>query len=294
MYLNIPPAALLLAASSVFGAQITITRTVTGGSIPTVTSGTGTGTGSGNRAGVGDGSNSFTDAQTFQNDILAAHNFYRKQHDAPDLVWNTTSATFATKYSSNCVFEHSGGTTGENLVAGHPNAISSIDAFGTERQDFNFDSGGFSARAGHFTQLVWRNTTSVGCGVTSCQGKGDTPGFYVVCEYFPQGNIVGSGNKLFRDNVKAQTQGEASDTAVAALGDGSVGVQSVGGASPASTDPSSGASSLRASSISSLFSSPTSGFMTSTTAAGKAGRLWRESKGIVLVAVAAAAAMDQL
>ena len=65
-----------------------------------------------------------------------------------------------------------GGPTGENLAAGYANATASVDAWGLERTDYNFKKPtGFSEKTGHFTQLVWGNTTSVGCAVESCQGE---------------------------------------------------------------------------------------------------------------------------
>jgi pathogenesis-related protein 1 len=39
---------------------------------------------------------------------------------------------------------------------------------------------------GHYTQIVWRDTTSVGCAAQSCpQGE------IWVCDYSPPGNYVG-------------------------------------------------------------------------------------------------------
>jgi hypothetical protein len=42
----------------------------------------------------------------------------------------------------------------------------------------------YRSATGHFTQLVWRNTTTVGCARTECNGgqkggNGDAPGWYV-------------------------------------------------------------------------------------------------------------------
>jgi len=110
------------------------------------------------------------------------------------------------------VFKHSGGATGENLAAGYANASASVDAWGLEREEYNWNNPGFSEATGHFTQLVWSNTTTVGCGRTSCAGENQTPGWYVVCEYFPPGNIEGDNNQYFIDNVKKQVKGKASDT----------------------------------------------------------------------------------
>ena len=105
-----------------------------------------------------------------------------------------------------------GGPTGENLAAGYANASASVDAWGLERENYNWNNPGFSETTGHFTQLVWSNTTSVGCGRTSCQGKDSTPGWYVVCEYYPPGNVVGDNNQYFVDNVHKQVKGKPTDT----------------------------------------------------------------------------------
>ncbi len=40
----------------------------------------------------------------------------------------------------------------------------------------------------------------------------DTPGYYVVCEYYPPGNVEGDNNQYFIDNVPKQAKGKASDT----------------------------------------------------------------------------------
>ncbi|ATZ46294.1 hypothetical protein BCIN_01g09180 [Botrytis cinerea B05.10] len=161
-------------------------------------------------------STSYTSDSQFQSDMVAAHNFYRGEQNVSNLEWNDTSAKIARDWSKRCVFEHSGGPTGENLAAGYPNATSSVDAWGLERLKYSYSSPGFSEDTGHFTQLVWSNTTSVGCARTNCAGENDTPGWYVVCEYWPAGNVVngGGGDKeeFFRDNVKEQVKGEASDT----------------------------------------------------------------------------------
>jgi hypothetical protein len=43
---------------------------------------------------------------------------------------------------------------------------------------------------GHYTQVVWRGTTEVGCGMATC-GSGRSAGEVWVCNYKAQGNIVG-------------------------------------------------------------------------------------------------------
>lgn len=43
----------------------------------------------------------------------------------------------------------------------------------------------------------------MGCGRKECDGKGGTPGWYVVCEYYPPGNVIG----FFKENVQSQVTG---------------------------------------------------------------------------------------
>jgi uncharacterized protein YkwD len=52
-------------------------------------------------------STSYTSDQGFQNDILAATNFYRSEHGVAAVTWNTTSAKYAVNWSSKCNFAHS-------------------------------------------------------------------------------------------------------------------------------------------------------------------------------------------
>jgi len=56
---------------------------------------------------------------------------------------------------------------------------------------------------GHFSQLVWKSVTQIGCAATFC-GRGNTNpgnklawGWMYVCEYAPKGNIGGG----YLDNV---------------------------------------------------------------------------------------------
>jgi pathogenesis-related protein 1 len=43
---------------------------------------------------------------------------------------------------------------------------------------------------GHYTQVVWRASTQIGCGVTTC-GSGRMLQTEVICNYAPAGNFVG-------------------------------------------------------------------------------------------------------
>ncbi|CBX90134.1 hypothetical protein LEMA_P062600.1 [Plenodomus lingam JN3] len=145
----------------------------------------------------------YTDDTRFRDVVLDVTNTYRKQHNATALGWNSTLADYAADWSEDCEFKHSGGPYGENLASGYSNVTESIVGWGEEREEYNFNGGQFSSSTGHFTQLVWKNTTQVGCSRTQCNagqqgGEGDAPGWYLVCEYSPAGNVIGA----FGDNVQ--------------------------------------------------------------------------------------------
>jgi uncharacterized protein YkwD len=134
--------------------------------------------------------------------FVAAHARVRAKHCAPPLVWSTKLADVAQHWADtlrarHCAFEHSNGQYGENLAAGTIGVLDpagTVDYWYSEIKDYKFPDGGFSMRTGHFTQLVWKSTTQVGCGHAQCNGLD-----VWVCEYDPAGNVDGE----YRDNVLA-------------------------------------------------------------------------------------------
>jgi hypothetical protein len=148
----------------------------------------------------------FTDEDAFTSAVLNSTNFYRAAHNASAVAWNDTLATFAADYleddvgsGDDCKFAHSGGPYGENLALGCSNATSCVEAWGEERKKYDYRAGKFSEDTGHFTQLVWKNTTDVGCGKRLCGAKG----WYLACEYWPRGNVVGAFKEEVNKPVNA-------------------------------------------------------------------------------------------
>lgn len=130
--------------------------------------------------------------------LLSAHNNKRALHkDTPSLTWSTELETYAQNYADqyDCsgTLVHSGGPYGENLALGY-GIEGAVDAWYSEIKYYNYNNPGFSEDTGHFTQLVWKSSTEVGCGVKSCGGVW---GDYVVCSYNPAGNVIGE----FPENV---------------------------------------------------------------------------------------------
>ncbi|ODQ79720.1 hypothetical protein BABINDRAFT_28095, partial [Babjeviella inositovora NRRL Y-12698] len=128
----------------------------------------------------------------FETTILAAINAKRALHGVPPLVWNSTMATYANNYGNsayhcNGVLVHSGGPYGENLAAGY-STVGAVEAWYDEIANYNFADPGFSSNTGHFTQLVWKSSTQLGCAYIDCT---TIWGEYVICEFAPPGNING-------------------------------------------------------------------------------------------------------
>ncbi|CDR43888.1 RHTO0S08e07536g2_1 [Rhodotorula toruloides] len=149
----------------------------------------------------------------FASACLAAHNDFRATHHADPLTWNDTLAAAAEKWTKNCVWEHSGGKVGpygENLFMVGPvdqnaqlDPKPGIGSWNDEEKMYDYNNPGFTHDTGHFTQTIWKATTQLGCYYGKCNGimqSGQLGGF-LVCEYYPAGNIVGDNNKYFRENV---------------------------------------------------------------------------------------------
>lgn len=176
---------------------------------------------------------SYTNPALFENDILNQTNYYRREHNASALIWNETLATYAKQWAEPCDWKHSvrttslsnlshmmianteflvkGGPYGENLAEGYTNVTSAIDDWAIESKKYKYSPPtGFSEKTGHFTQLVWKATTYVGCGVADCSAYNDNNdggdekavGWFLVCEYWPPGNVVGDHNEYFKENVE--------------------------------------------------------------------------------------------
>lgn len=61
---------------------------------------------------------------------------------------------------------------------------------GTEKCDTTCYMGLHSDGCGHYTQVIWRDSTQLGCGVSTCTADGVTYDIWI-CNYAPPGNIIG-------------------------------------------------------------------------------------------------------
>jgi uncharacterized protein YkwD len=131
---------------------------------------------------------------------LNKHNQLRAAHCVAPLQWDARLASTAQAWANNCKFEHSSNGLGENLAIGTSGYFppdTQVQNWYDEIKDYNFSNGGFSMQTGHFTQVIWRSTTHVGCGVAQCSGQD-----LLVCNYSPPGNYQGQ----FQQNVPQRCQ----------------------------------------------------------------------------------------
>ena len=130
------------------------------------------------------------------------HNIHRANHSAPDLAWDDGLASTAGEIAASCVYAHDtskgGGGYGQNIAAGvEPANISAIitdlfyngevgwydGLYGQAQPDMtNFEHWG------HFSQIVWKDTTHVGCATQHCSNGlanvgSDVAPYFTVCNY---------------------------------------------------------------------------------------------------------------
>jgi len=145
--------------------------------------------------------------------ITAAHNQVRASvatsTPLPPLVWDSALAATAAAWVAQCrdqqaptgLIDHNANRSvgypyyvGENVYGTSGSATSStpqqaVNAWAAERANYNYATNTCTGVCGHYTQIVWRNTTKVGCAIGTCPNL--TYRTSIVCDYGPGGNYVG-------------------------------------------------------------------------------------------------------
>ena len=122
------------------------------------------------------------------------------------VIWDPGAATIAKNWAAQCNFNHNAnrGNYGENIYASAstttPVPITGTDAvtdWDSEAANYTYSSNSCATgqTCGHYTQLVWRTTTAMGCGVQQCTTNSPFNGFpnwaIEVCDFSPAGNWGG-------------------------------------------------------------------------------------------------------
>jgi uncharacterized protein YkwD len=126
--------------------------------------------------------------------LTAAHNAERKKVGVAPLRWSQALARHAQKWADElaadgCTLEHRRDDPyGENLYwsSGAASASSVVAKWADEANNYDHRRNSCKGVCGHYTQMVWSTTRSLGCGAASC-GNGEV----WVCNYDPPGNFVG-------------------------------------------------------------------------------------------------------
>jgi len=134
---------------------------------------------------------------------LKVHNQERVQLGIKKLEWSNDLQKEAENYAKYLadkdVFKHSSQKNqGENLYYEYYSASVTINplerassSWLDEKKDYKYskigDGKNTFSMIGHYTQMIWKNTTKVGLGAyVNKEGK-----VYVVARYYPAGNMIG-------------------------------------------------------------------------------------------------------
>ncbi|KAJ5620069.1 SCP-like extracellular protein [Penicillium lagena] len=150
---------------------------------------------------------------SYQSDVLYNHNIHRSNHSAPSVSWDNELEQTAHTLAARCVYQHDtsiggfayGQNIGYGVTADQVGQMITNLMYNDEMEYFaelygeanpsmaNFDSWG------HFSQIVWKDTTKVGCSTVMCKSLGNVDSSdalpFTVCNYSPPGNYAGQYNK---------------------------------------------------------------------------------------------------
>ena len=127
----------------------------------------------------------------------------------PSLAWDPTLAGIAATWAAMCIdteapiglIDHDPNRSnnsgysyvGENIFGsgGTASAQQAVQDWVAEGADYNYANNTCAAGkvCGHYTQVVWRDTTHLGCALHDCPGL--QYGSSIVCDYGPGGNFNG-------------------------------------------------------------------------------------------------------
>ncbi|KQK13769.1 pathogenesis-related protein 1 [Brachypodium distachyon] len=139
-------------------------------------------------------------AQNSEQDFVDAHTAARQEVGLGQVWWDRNLEDYARWYADqrrgDCALQHSDyqrAGYGENLYWGPGSDWTGVDAVNTwvaEREFYDYDSntctGPFGC--GHYTQVMWHDSTLIGCARVDCDNG---LGVFITCNYYPPGNWPG-------------------------------------------------------------------------------------------------------
>lgn len=141
--------------------------------------------------------------QSDQEKAVARHNEIRKEvFSNSDLIWSVEVAQSAQAYADSLAqsgkWEHdtpANNLYGENLFTAsyQVDYVDAINSWYGEKPYYNYaDNRCQSSKVcGHYTQMIWKNSTEVGCGIAQYTTGSYKDWLVVVCRYNPPGNYIG-------------------------------------------------------------------------------------------------------
>jgi len=138
--------------------------------------------------------------------ITAAHNRVRADHGVSPLAWDADLAAIAADWAAGCrdqdepfgLIDHNpdrsdrfGSYVGENVygASAQVDGPAAVDLWAAEEAAYDHASNTCDGICGHYTQVVWADTTLMGCAAHACPAL--TYGYTIVCDYAPGGNDGG-------------------------------------------------------------------------------------------------------
>ena len=134
--------------------------------------------------------------------MVGLHNEARSEVGVGEIIWSNELAAYAQDWvdhlaKTECQLKHrprSGpwkqkyGENGFVGSAGHHGVTDAAKSWKKEKDDYGgkpLNQTNWYA-SGHYTQMVWKKSTQIGCAKIECGGQ-----IIIICNYNPPGNLMG-------------------------------------------------------------------------------------------------------
>ncbi|XBI05545.1 hypothetical protein VPH35_133701 [Triticum aestivum] len=126
-------------------------------------------------------------AQNTPQDYVNLHNRARAADGVGPVVWNNNVAKFAQDYTAERRADCRLWGSSQRMTAAN-----AVNSWVSEKQNYHRGSNTCDTGkvCGHYTQVVWRRSTRIGCARVICDRNW---GVFIICSYDPPGNVRGRG-----------------------------------------------------------------------------------------------------